>query len=234
MKHRSSRLASIALGMSALQGGTGAAQAGSVTLDFEGVGVPEGAFVTAAQGVEITGAFLIEPGNPRTGFNGRSGGGPGGIDDAGTGNSLGAIDPSGAPDPFATITFRFERGVSGVSLDLLDVERGSGTLDETIEVRLFADTAGTSLLASSTVVGSSLPGPTFGGGIATTVSLMSAELARLLTVTRTDAGSPNITGPGYAVDNLSFTMAAVPLPGSGLVLLTGLAAAGAFAARRRD
>ncbi len=199
--------------------GPGVAHAATVTLDFEGLGLGETDAVTFVDGVTITGAQLVVPGNPRTAFGGNSSGaGSGNDDDAGTGDSLRPFTK------FGTVSFLFPEAATQVSIDMLDVELGS--VQETVNLSLFSDVDGTNLVASLVYIG---PSGGAGDGTAITVALANTVGALRLDVTK-------LTGPvgsdtsGYAMDNLTFDIPDVPLPASLPLLAAGF---GALVATRR-
>jgi hypothetical protein len=172
-------------------------------IDFEGLG-PEGAitFISGTPSITLANANLIRPGNPRRGFNGASSGGSGGIDDANSGNTLGAFNGSGL-----TVSLVFSQPVTNLRLDAVDIEAQS--FQEFITAQIFDAPVGGNLLDTITI---NEGDPGTGDGLLTPINFGSATNIWRLEFRGLNTG---LSTPGYAVDNLSFEP--IPEPGSSMV-----------------
>ncbi len=178
--------------------------AGDVLVTFEGLGLAEGSPVLSIPGapeVTLSGASLVRPGsNPYTGFNGNStGSGAGGLDDANSGDTVSYPDETGG-----TLAIVFDRAVSEVGLDAVDIDT-SGSVVETLEIRVYDAPVGGALLYTHTV----FPGdPGTGDGTLAPVDLstgfVGASSIRRLEIQGQFQGAA-ATNPGYAIDNVTYT-----------------------------
>ena len=188
----------------------------ATVIDFENLG-PEGTIVTSvpsAPELTISGGILVVPGNPRTAFNGNSSGeGPGGIDDALSGNTLKSASNG------STVVFTFSTDIKDLQLYAVDIE--IGTVTEVFEARVYD--AGDNLLHTITLTGGD---PGTGDGLLALVDFStgftgSGSIRKL----EFEAITSPSTLPGYAVDDLSYSVIPVPaavwLFGSGLLGLIG-------------
>ena len=194
-----------------------AAQAASADLiDFES-GFADlqvaGTVVTATNAVTFSvdsmsdaNAYIAERGSPTTGFVPL---------DAASGNFSLSDDP-GAPFGADDYVLEFLNPISDLSLEIYDVRGdGGGSVGDIVTLSVFSDVARTNLIASdSFVVAAGLA-----DGLAQTLSVSGIAFGRAATVSY---GNDN----GTALDNISFTTAAVPAPATLLLLGMGLLAIG--------
>ena len=199
------------------------------TIDFEGLGLSEGTLLTtipAFPEVHFSNAILVLPGAPRFGFQGNSGGGSGSTDDALSGATMSAPDNTGG-----TVVVTFDRPVKDLVFDAVDIEIASYGV-ELITTRVFDAVIGGTLLHTFTLTGGD---PGTGDGILTPINLSSGFLGSDQ-IRRFEFEGAFVPGgsdnPGYAIDNLSFTL--VPEPSSFYLVTIGLfALAGVSRCRRR-
>ena len=199
--------------------------ASAETIDFDGLGLAEGTIITAVpgfSGVTFNGAKLVLPGGvPNTGFKGNStSGGVGGPDDANSGATITTIDP-----PQGIIEITFATPVQGLNFDVADIDIIRDSFTETIVARVYdAPVGGTQLHEKAITANDQGTGDgvltmfDFSGGFIGVDRIQRLEI---------QTNSP-VTGPGYAVDNLTYTF--VPEPSSMVVWL----AIGAITLRRRN
>lgn len=192
----------------------------AAVIDFESLALSEGSPVTNIPGVpelSITGGVLVVPGSPRTAFNANSSGsGPGGIDDANSGNTLTSSTVGG------TVSITFSTNIQDLQFYAVDVEVGSVT--EEFYARVYD--ADDNLLHSITLIGGD---PGTGDGLLTLINF-STGFTGTDSIRRLEfEGFGVLTAgtTGYAVDNFSYSLVPVPaavwLFGSGLISLIGLA-----------
>ena len=173
-----------------------------VLVDFEGLGLAEGSFLTTIPGVpdvSFNNAIYVLPGTPLFGFNGNSSGfGAGGIDDANSGATISAPDALGS-----TVSVTFDTPIKDLMFDVVDIEIGSQI--ESFTARVYDDTVGGNLLNTITITGGD---PNTGDGLLTPVDFstgfIGTDQIQRLEFEQTTLFQGALTA-GYAVDNLAFT-----------------------------
>ena len=177
------------------------------TVTFEDLGLPEGSFVTSIPGepiISLSGAVLILPDYPITGFNGNSSGfGPGGVDNANSGATIsGVVDTTscGQACQSETVTVTFAKPVKDLTFYTVDIE--VATVTEVFTARAYDSEIGGNLLTSVQLTGGD---PDTGDGLLTLVDFPGTDQIRRLEFEALTTTSPTSI-PGYAVDNISFTV----------------------------
>jgi hypothetical protein len=188
--------------------------ANAVLIDFEGLGA-EGTTIGTIMGATFTGAKLVVPGDPLTGFLGNNRGGPGGTDSANSGNTATSIIETG----LVTVTFGF--AIQNLMFDAVDVET-----TEVFNANVFDAVIGGNLLHSITVLGTD---PGAGDGILALIDFSGIKNIQRLEFQETT--EPGIGVAGYAFDNISFEAISVPEPS--ILSLFALGLAGLAFVRRR-
>ena len=185
----------------------------AAVLDFEGLGA-EGSLITSIAGVPeltISGGTLVVPGNPRTSFNGNSSGsGPGGIDDANSGNTL-TSQSNGS-----TVVFDFSKNIRDLQFFAIDIEAGSVT--EIFSAEVF-DVDGNSLNSITLTGGDTGTGDGVLSLVDFSTGFAGSNLIRRLEFSALTAQSIN---PGYAVDNFSYSISEIPIPAAAWLFGTAL------------
>lgn len=190
----------------AFAGPTLAGPVQATTMTFESLGLPEGTVLTtlgAYPGVTFSGAMLVLPGTPTIGFDGNSSGsGAGGADHANSGATIAYPD-----NTFGTTVITFGGPVSGLDLELVDVEVGTAT--EIVQVRAYDSASGGALLHTVTVTGGD-PGTGDGrrklvvmSGFTGDTNIHRLEVEKL--------AGPGGARPGIAIDNIRYEEVPTPV-----------------------
>lgn len=179
-------------------------------IDFEGLG-PEGGTITSipgVAGVSFLNARLVIPEGAagdigETAFDGANLGGPGGLDQVFSGNTLTVKSPV-----VGTMSVLWASPVKQLAFDVADID-----LTEVFTAKVFDSQVGGALLHTISFVGTAADDGTlrqvdFSSGFVGTDQIQRLEVS--------ESVGPLSPVPGYAIDNISFQ--AVPEPCSFLAM----------------